>query len=380
MIVPQLRLFSQRDPDVRNLVYGFGTGTIGDWGCYVTALVNGLRLAGWATTIHSFNDLLKQYNLWTGKYKNYVDVANLAKKLPDIFTGFVSDEPYRAGFSKYDIKTMLNDPNVIILARVNGKAIGGSGDHFVLVVGWEGDMAIIHDPWTGTVESIAAKYGVYGGILGLRIFYIKPIVSENEQSGEEVTKPVEIPSYVKSLLGERGINVDAPEGDFRSQWQERVVHPISMTEEYQGAIAGLSQQLSTAMQKVGEANVEKAEALDALRRDQELKVQGYKQQIEALQAQVTVAMEEAQTAQSGDVWARFTSRKFLILIGVVGLIVANSVFSLNLTISEIGQIVGVVLMYLGVEGGADIVQRAIETSTKTKLLARFLPGEKPEDK
>lgn len=169
-------MYSQRDPRWSRKKLGFGTGTIGRYGCYLTALAWGLERFGWDFTPDSLNQMLKDKGLYTGEFKNYIDVHKLNSVLPGIFKNFVKIEPWQN----------LPIGDCVVLGKVDAKIIGGTGTHFVEIdvkSGW------INDPWDGKEYSI-----IRSPILGLRIFYIKkkeinmPKLTEDEQNALDAIK------------------------------------------------------------------------------------------------------------------------------------------------------------------------------------------------
>lgn len=164
--------FKQTEDKYKYIKLGFGDGTIYSYGCYLVSLVNGLNDKGYSFTPEGFNDLLKQNNAWTGEFNNYIDVARLDDIFPNIFTSFRSVDPWD------DTPTLdeLLKPDLVVLCRVSAKPIGGAinSDHFMLLVGKDGNTAIIHDPWTGKEEKITLRWGSLGNIKGIRIFGVKP--------------------------------------------------------------------------------------------------------------------------------------------------------------------------------------------------------------
>lgn len=162
-------MFKQTEDYYKDLIMGFGSGSVYDFGCYLVSLTNGLFEFGHEYTPRSLNQLFKDKNLWTGEFRNYIDVDRLANVLPEIFTSFKKIEPWNdmATLEKY----LSGD--YIVLGKVDARGIGGSGTHFVLITDTDGENAVVFDPWTGEHQPVANRYGKYGNILGLRIFGVK---------------------------------------------------------------------------------------------------------------------------------------------------------------------------------------------------------------
>jgi hypothetical protein len=171
-------MFIQTEEYYRDLMLGFGTGSVYNFGCYLVSLVNGLVKFGHNYTPRTFNQLCKDKGLFIGTYKNYIDVDRLSNVLPDIFTGYKRYD----SFTMAQLQTAL-DENKVVVGKVNAVGIGGIGTHFVLIDDIQGANAIIFDPWTGEYQPVANRYGNLGNILGLRVFSIK-IKSENNDPSE----------------------------------------------------------------------------------------------------------------------------------------------------------------------------------------------------
>ncbi len=173
--------FKQTEEKYKHIYLGFGSGTIYSYGCYLVSLVNGLNDKGYNFTPEGFNDFLKQNTAFVGEFANYIDVERLDDILPNIFTSFRSVDPWND-------KPLLDElirPNLIVLGCVDAKAIGGTGSHYVLLTGKDGNVAIVHDPWTGREEKITVRWGKLGNIKSVRIFDIKPFTAPQEPNDAE---------------------------------------------------------------------------------------------------------------------------------------------------------------------------------------------------
>ena len=147
--------YTQRDPRWKNIVMGKGEGTIGDVGCYLVSLCNWLNKLGYSFTPATLNEYFKDKKLWSGPYKNYIDVALIAQKASEIFTEFIREEPWS---DMARLNWYLNN-GYAVLGKVDARGIGGSGSHFVAIFDTEGKNAIIHDPWTGEYQPVACLSG-----------------------------------------------------------------------------------------------------------------------------------------------------------------------------------------------------------------------------
>lgn len=168
-------MYTQRDSRWKSKHLGFGEGSIGEYGCYLVELCNGIKKLGHNFTPNTLNGLLKSKNLFTGEFKNYIDVANLSKVLPSIFEDFWKLEPWD---DMGILKGYLNK-KYVVLGKVSATPIGGSGTHFVGIYEVEGVNAIIHDPWTGEYQPVSTRYNNYGNIKGLRVFKVREAQMES---------------------------------------------------------------------------------------------------------------------------------------------------------------------------------------------------------
>jgi hypothetical protein len=145
------------------------TNSIGEYGCFLCSLVSGLSDRGYSYDPNSFNELLRSVKAWVGPYKDYIDTSNICNYLPAIFTSFLKVDPWN------DIPKVDNlvGENLIVVCRVNAKAIGGTGTHYLYLVGQQKGVALIYDPWRNVTELITKTYGNFGDVLGINIFTVK---------------------------------------------------------------------------------------------------------------------------------------------------------------------------------------------------------------
>lgn len=160
-------IYSQRDPQWKSKKLGFGTGTIGMYGCKVTALAQGLLRFNINYTPDALNTILKDYKLFVGATENLLDDANITK-LPFI-TSFRRVDNWDGDLT--ELANLLKTH--VVIGEVSPVPIGGSGQHFVGVDSIDGKNAVITDPWFGDKIRVAARYNNYENILGLRIYQVK---------------------------------------------------------------------------------------------------------------------------------------------------------------------------------------------------------------
>ena len=128
---------SQRDSKWANIKLGNGVGTIGDYGCTITALA---CLLG--TTPIVVNDKLKANGGFGGTTKNLVVWSALSKAFPQI----ISAERITS-YDNEKVKQAI-EKNGGCLVEVDGTRIGASR-HWVLYIG---NQEMI-DPWTGVIKA-----------------------------------------------------------------------------------------------------------------------------------------------------------------------------------------------------------------------------------
>jgi hypothetical protein len=178
--------YSQLDNRWKDMIMGDinppnpSTNPIGEYGCLLCSLVSGLSDRGYGWDPASFNLLLRAKGAWTGPFKDYIDVANLSSYMPDVFVSFQKVDPWNT-LPKID---NLIGANLIVVCRVNAAAIGGTGTHYLYLVGQQNGIALIYDPWRNVTELITKTYGKYtdpktgkqgnwGYILGINIFTVR---------------------------------------------------------------------------------------------------------------------------------------------------------------------------------------------------------------
>ena len=164
-------MYKQTEEKYKKIMLGFGKGSIYNFGCYLVSLVNGLEKKGYSYTPELLNDLLKKNNGFVGETKNYINVDALDNIFPEIFKGFKRIEPFR----DVELKALI-EAGKIVVAKVSAIPLGGkAGDtHFVLVTGFQGNVARIYDPWFGDEHLVTFRYSKFGNLLGLRVFDIIP--------------------------------------------------------------------------------------------------------------------------------------------------------------------------------------------------------------
>jgi len=129
---------SQRDPKWANIKLGFGTGTIGQYGCTITAITMLLNSKGANLNPSQVNDKMKDTGAFGGDPANLVWWAKLPKAFPQITS------VYKYYSYDNDIVKGLIKQGYPVVVCVDGSPIGSS-QHWVLYVG---DQTLL-DPWDG---------------------------------------------------------------------------------------------------------------------------------------------------------------------------------------------------------------------------------------
>lgn len=131
---------SQRDPRWKLKKLGNGSGTIGLFGCTLTAITCGINAFGANLGVDEANEKLKAVGGFGGSSKNLIIWSKLPKAFPQIKSIGIPE-----AYNNDKAKAML-DKGFPVTVKVNGASIGASS-HWCLLIG---DQKMI-DPWTGLV-------------------------------------------------------------------------------------------------------------------------------------------------------------------------------------------------------------------------------------
>lgn len=154
MAIPPL---SQRDPRWANDRMGNSSCTIGRFGCLITSITMALRWFG--------KDIeVKELNRWLSANGGYVNgTGNLywgaiPKLYPDIYMHTaINCASIPAPLDKIDALLVKNIP-VIVEVDFNPSTVP-IDQHWVLIIGKQGDDYIVNDPWYGDTGSFKQRYG-----------------------------------------------------------------------------------------------------------------------------------------------------------------------------------------------------------------------------
>lgn len=127
--------FSQRDSRWANVPLGFGTGTIGQYGCTMTSLTMLLNSKGANLTPLQVNQIMKDKGGFSG---NLVWWSKLPQCFPQLTKVGVP-----VAYDNTQVKNLI-DKGYPVIVNVDGSPIGAP-DHWVLFVG---DQTML-DPWDG---------------------------------------------------------------------------------------------------------------------------------------------------------------------------------------------------------------------------------------
>ncbi len=178
---------SQRDPQWKNVILGFGdaSSTIGAYGCTLVCLTMVANGMGYDETPATLNEKLKALGPNVGFTGPLIMFAGLQAALPGIqFTNFVRCRDVDAPMASVDSAL---DAGLPVVVEVDFSPAPGLQNHWVLLYarqaldplgnGSPGSDYLIHDPWPVPAESSASlmqRYGFVGSavrIIKTAVFY-----------------------------------------------------------------------------------------------------------------------------------------------------------------------------------------------------------------
>lgn len=131
-------ILGQRDPRWCNIPLGFGTGTIGDFGCLLTSLTS---LAG-RNNVAEANDLFKANEAFSYNLVLWANVPKAFKNLKFVYRYYVYDNVKVADY--------VYQKKIPVVVEVDAAPIGSPrSSHWVLFLG---DQKCL-DPWIGQLRS-----------------------------------------------------------------------------------------------------------------------------------------------------------------------------------------------------------------------------------
>lgn len=186
--------YSQNDPQWKNVKIGFDTGpsdTIGNYGCYMTAIANVCKWAGNDLTPFQINDLCKQ-NGWL------VQMDSIARD--DIPALLCNNLTYVGRTNWTDAVSMnffddASDPNVAYIIKIDASHAPGLQSHFVMVWAKLGDNDLeIDDSWDG-VRKPLSSYGNPSVVIYSAMKFVKtaPVAPAPPVVAAPVPEPAPVP-------------------------------------------------------------------------------------------------------------------------------------------------------------------------------------------
>lgn len=155
-------VYSQRDPEWKNVLLGFNTSpqyNLGDFGCLVSTVAMYLSALDYKENPETLNSKLKNvsgfvnggYYVWSALEKIYSDVvlSYQSKKYDGL-----DDEAIER------MKYLLDNGYPLICEVDFNPSLIGDQMHWVLVYGYEGGNFFIADPWRGALVNLS----VYGDL------------------------------------------------------------------------------------------------------------------------------------------------------------------------------------------------------------------------
>ena len=139
---------SQRDDRWKSRRLGFGTGTIGSYGCLLTAVTVAVNAFGGKYRVDEANEELKSVNGFAGDTKNLLVWSALPKAFKQVKSNGIP-ETYNN-----DIAVSMINKGYPVIVEVDGTPIGAPS-HWVLLIG---NKQMV-DPYTGTIEA-TSKYRI----------------------------------------------------------------------------------------------------------------------------------------------------------------------------------------------------------------------------
>jgi hypothetical protein len=147
---PELALFSQRDPEWRDTIYGGGM-TLGVAGCLVTCIA---MLTGDTPPVCATK--LADAGVLEGAYVSRP--AKIIDAYPDLTYGGTVHWRNTAADLDSLAAWLENGPVVIETEFAPGGAAPPLDQHFVVALELDGDDLIIADPWTGEIARLLERY------------------------------------------------------------------------------------------------------------------------------------------------------------------------------------------------------------------------------
>lgn len=183
-------IFSQNDVKWKTKKINGTTSTMGDYGCYITALAMFLKFRGNAVTPGTLEDNLEKNLCFNA---DLLDANKAAQLYKGTFNGIEQFDTKPAPLDR--IKALLDQGTPVIVEIDARPSVAGKQTHFVIIVGYNGNSIIINDPWDGTEAVLEQKYAnstppsAASTITGLRIFSFPTV--EDQAVNDELVRIVQ---------------------------------------------------------------------------------------------------------------------------------------------------------------------------------------------
>jgi len=189
---------SQRDESIRLKKLGWGTGTIGSYGCLLICHTMMMGYYGHEIDPLQLNEIYKNNGVFTGDSKNLINFWRAGKVFEDI----KADESVDCRNTPCDLTKIdkyLNERKPVIVF-VDNVYNDKKPDHFVLIIGKTNDgKYLTNDPWMGETYFFDAKWGDPAtNIYGLRLYSGTP--KDNESCEEKLSKLQTVYSQTNDML------------------------------------------------------------------------------------------------------------------------------------------------------------------------------------
>jgi hypothetical protein len=210
MKILEVQPFSQRDPRWQNILLGFGTGTIGDYGCVLTSVTMMCKYFGKETTPAVLNESMKAVQGFSGTTKNLFNWSYVTKFYPDIiYKGNLNFETTPANIDLIKNQIDKRFPTVI---KVEADEVGTpKGDHFLIVVGYDDNSKLwVIDPWDVNPHAfrLSERYSHNGShedqhiILGIRPYEFVGQFPDEQDSAPVTNKEQAVSEVFRGLTNQ----------------------------------------------------------------------------------------------------------------------------------------------------------------------------------
>lgn len=179
--------YSQNDLAWRDYNLGFGPGTIGNYGCFLTAFANVCKWADRDINPAQLNEMMKQRGWFS---QDLVTNHQVPSELyPDVLDW--AGETHWVGTTDMNFFNDASDPDVAYIVYIDASPAPGIQSHFTMVWAKSGDDLIIDDSWDGVRKNLS-RYGNPPTIIQAAYKFkknVKPSVSEPVVGDPDMARP-----------------------------------------------------------------------------------------------------------------------------------------------------------------------------------------------